>query len=185
VAIRAGEHSQSAFSLALAHEAARALGRAGAAQTLADRARALHTDDRDYALHLEPSAWDFLSPTVSAAWLMARHLPADELAAWLTRAAPTLGKAPLPYSPSVDRDDGKLAHWDGLLWSRAWMLRDLAAALPADDPRRAPLAAAATAHADTAAAALARAAYAGMHWLPTFATLWHTGGIDVAAPPGP
>lgn len=180
-AIRAGEHSQSAFAMTLALISARALGRHAAAGKLADKARALHERDRDYALHLEPSAWDFLSPTLGAAWLLSRCLPAGDFADWLSRAAPTLGQAPLPYAPSTDRDDGKLAHWDGLLWSRAFMLRDLAAHLPPEDSRRRALADEAVAHAAAATHALGRASYAGLHWLPTFATAWATGGLDPVA----
>lgn len=177
VAIRSGEHSQSAFALVLAAEAARALGRDAAAHKILQRGDELHAHDRDCALHLEPSAWDFVSPTLGAAWLMARCRSAAELAAWLDRAAPTLGRQPLPYSPSADRHDGKLAHWDGLLWSRAWMLRDLAAALPAGDDRPAALRESASAHAAAGQRALVGASYAGLHWLPTFATVWHSGGI--------
>ncbi|MBK7538827.1 MAG: DUF2891 family protein [Myxococcales bacterium] len=177
--IRSGEHSQSALAMVLTHEAARALGRAAAAAKLQERALALHLPDRDCALHLEPSAWDFVSPTLGAAWLMSRCVPAEELAAWLDRAAPGLGRHPLPLSPSVNRQDGKLAHWDGLLWSRAWMMRALADALPTTDDRPERLRAAALAHAQAAQLSLEEASYAGLHWLPTFATVWHTGGIEL------
>jgi hypothetical protein len=180
VAIRSGEHSQSAAAMVLAHEAATALGKPERAAVLVERGRALHRDDRDNALHLEPSAWDFVSPTLGSAWLMTRCLPAGELAAWLERAAPTLGRQPLPFSPSADRDDGKLAHWDGLLWSRAWMMRSLASALPAGDERKEPLRRDAEAHAAAAAQSLrTTTSYAGLHWLTTFAAVWHTGGIEV------
>ncbi len=180
VAIRSGEHSQSAAAMVLAHEAAAALGKRDLAATLLERGLALHRADRDCALHLEPSAWDFVSPVLGSAWLMARCLPAAELAGWLERAAPTLGREPLPFSPSADRDDGKLAHWDGLLWSRAWMMRDLAAALPAGDDRVEPLRKDAEAHAVAATAALTTTSYAGTHWLSTFAAVWYTGGIEIA-----
>jgi Protein of unknown function (DUF2891) len=180
VAIRSGEHSQSAAAMVLAHEAAMALGKRELAALLLERGLALHLADRDCALHLEPSAWDFVSPTLGAAWLMSRCLPAGELAAWLQRAAPTLGREPLAFSPSADRDDGKLAHWDGLLWSRAWMMRALAAALPPGDDRVEPLRRDATAHAAAASQSLTTTtSYAGLHWLTTFAAVWHTGGIEI------
>jgi Protein of unknown function (DUF2891) len=179
VANRSGEHAQSAAAMVLCHEAALALGRGELAAALAERGRALHASDRDCALHLEPSAWDFVSPTLGAAWLMIRCLPAPELAQWLERAAPTLGRQPLPFAPSADRHDGKLAHWDGLLWSRAWMMRALASALPVGDDRSAALARDAEAHAAAAATSMAAASYAGMHWLPTYAAVWHTGGIEI------
>ena len=45
------------------------------------------------------------------------------------------------------RSDGKLAHWDGLNLSRAWMLRAIREALPAGgDPRAAALRAAEATH---------------------------------------
>lgn len=180
VAIRSGEHSQSAAAMVLAHEAATALGKPKLAALLVERGLALHQGDRDCALHLEPSAWDFVSPTLGAAWLLTRCLPAAELAGWLERAAPTLGRQPLAFSPSADRDDGKLAHWDGLLWSRAWMMRSVAAALPADDDRVTPLRKDAEAHAAAASHSLrTTTSYAGLHWLTTFAAVWHTGGIEI------
>lgn len=180
VAIRSGEHSQSAAAMVLAHEAARALDRPAMARVLVERGLALHQADRDCALHLEPSAWDFVSPTLGAAWLMSRCLSAAELARWIERAAPTLGREPLAFSPSADQADGKLAHWDGLLWSRAWMMRALAAALPAGDDRVEPLRRDAAAHAAAARHSLiTTTSYAGLHWLTTFAAVWHTGGIEI------
>lgn len=180
VAIRSGEHSQSASAMVLAHEAALALGKEELADALLSRGHELHKADRDCALHLEPSAWDFVSPILGAAWLMSRCLPAAELAIWIERAAPTLGREPLPFSPAADRDDGKLAHWDGLLWSRAWMMRAIAAALPPDDARARHLLRDAEAHATGAAHSLTTTSYAGTHWLSTFAAVWYTGGIEIA-----
>ncbi|MEZ4358976.1 MAG: DUF2891 family protein [Kofleriaceae bacterium] len=179
-AIRSGEHSQSASAMVLAHEAARALGRRDVADALVDHGRRLHRADRAFALHLEPSAWDFMSPSLAAAWLMSRCLPAAELARWLERAAPSLGFQPLSFAPSADRDDGKLAHWDGLLWSRAWMMRAVGLALPPGDPRRDGLERDAEAHAAAALVELERASYAGLHWLATFAAVWHTGGVEIS-----
>jgi hypothetical protein len=182
--IRAGEHSSSAFALALALEWARATGDAGAAVELAAVARAHHDGDRDAPWAYEPSAYDFLSPSLTTAWLMARALDdAGALAAWLDGFAPTLGRS-LALAPPVaaDRADGKLVHWDGLALSRAWMLRELAAALPAADPRVALLAAQASDHGARGLAALDGATYAGTHWLPSFAVYWLTPAASSPAP---
>jgi hypothetical protein len=179
VPIRSGEHSQSATAMVLCHVAAEALGQREHADAFVASGRRLHAADRDYALHLEPSAWDFVSPSLGAAWLMSRCVPADELAHWLDRAAPTLGRHPLPLATATDRSDGKLVHWDGLLWSRAWMMRALADALPQGDDRGAALHRDAHTHAAAAAQSLAAASYAGLHWLPTFAAIWHSGGIEI------
>jgi hypothetical protein len=61
-------------------------------------------------------------------------------------------------------------HLHGLNLSRAWCLRNIGAALPRDDARRASLAAAAERHASAGLqATLAGRDYAGDHWLPSFA----------------
>jgi hypothetical protein len=70
---------------------------------------------------------------------------------------------------TVDRSDGKLVHFDGLNLSRAWMLRRVAASLPAADPRGADLAARADRHLAAGMGGLESADYAGAHWLGSFA----------------
>ena len=57
------------------------------------------------------------------------------------------------------------------------MLRDMAAALPARDPRRKALAAAAEAHRADALPAVTGEHYEGGHWLGTFAVMLETGGV--------
>jgi hypothetical protein len=69
----------------------------------------------------------------------------------------------------TDRTDPKLVHLDGLNLSRAWCLRQLATALPVDDPRRSVLARAAAAHTQAGLVGISSGDYAGEHWLGTFA----------------
>lgn len=164
--IRNGEHTQSMFAIALALDVAAPDERA----RLIAAARRLHERDRDAALHLEPSAYDFLSPSLATAWLMLRALPADDFARWLDRFAPGLGRGATPApAATIDRADGKLVHWDGLNLSRAWMLAAIAGALPPGDARAAELDAAADLHLARGLASLDGATYAGAHWLPSFA----------------
>jgi hypothetical protein len=168
--IRAGEHSQSMFAMALALDAARDTGDAEAEAAHAEAAWRLHGGDRDAPLHFEPSAYDFLSPALATAWLVARVIPAGDFARWLDGFASRLGRGQaLAPVGAVDRVDGKLAHWDGLALSRAWMLDDLADALPPGDERIAPLAASAREHLAVGTAAIDASTYAGRHWLPSFA----------------
>jgi hypothetical protein len=170
--IRAGEHSSAAFAMTLALDWARITGDAAAADVLAQRARVLYAGDRDVAWGFEPSAYDFVSPGLTAAWLMSRVL-GDRFAPWLADYAPTLGRGLVLAPPvAVDRIDGKLVHWDGLALSRAWMLAEIARALPAGDPRVATLVAQADEHGAHGLAALDGATYAGLHWLPSFALYW-------------
>ena len=78
----------------------------------------------------------------------------------------------------TDRTDPQLVHLDGLNLSRAWCMRSVAAALPADDPARAALADSAARHAEAALEHVASGDYAGEHWLASFAVYLLT------APPG-
>lgn len=175
--IRGGEHSQSAFAMGLALDAAGPLGRRELAALVRARARDFYESDRDAPLAYEPSAYDFLSPTLAEADLMRRVLSADAFAIWLHGFCPILDLAPVT---AADRADGKLVHWDGLDLSRAWMLADLAAALPAADPRAAALAARAREHLAAGLPAAFTEHYAGSHWLGTFAVRALTGA---ALPP--
>ena len=167
-AVRAGTHAQSAFGAALALDWARATGAPEIAERIVAAARRLHDADRGPALHLEPSGEDFLSPGLGAAALMARVLSPVELAAWIDRALPEL--ATIAWAPprAADRDDGRLVHLDGLAASRAWMAREIAAALPGGDPRAARLGDLAATHLAAAIAAIETPSYAGGHWLGSF-----------------
>ena len=107
-----------------------------------------------------------------------RHLPRDRFDhVWMFRATPPEGTDWLRPVQPTDRSDGRLAHLDGLNLSRAWMLAELAAALPGGDPRRPALDALAAAHGAAGLAALDDMTYAGSHWLPSFAVYWLTGRL--------
>ena len=172
--VRSGEHSQTAFALALAIDWARGTGAADFEGLFSARVHAFHEGDRKAPLHREPSGQDFLSPSLAEADLMRRVLAPPAFAAWLAEFLPDLpedGSTPW-LSPVVaaDRSDGKLAHFDGLNLSRAWMLEGIAGGLPVDDARRAALLAAADEHARSGLAALTSDPYEVTHWLASFAT---------------
>ena len=169
--IRTGVHPNTAFGLGFALDHARATGDRAFAELIEQRARAYFAHDRDAPVAWEPGGEDFLSPVLVEADLMRRLLSPAELAAWLAAFAPGLAGARHLLEPVEvsDRSDPKLAHLDGLNLSRAWCLRALAAALPEADALRAPLAAAAEAHAHAGLAHVATGDYAGEHWLASFA----------------
>ena len=104
---------------------------------------------------------------------MRRVMNPDEFAKWLGEFLPhipTTAKTDwLPVTVSPDPSDPKLAHLDGLNLSRAWMLEGIVSALPANDPRRPALVAAAEAHRRAGLAAVTGAHHEGGHWLGTFA----------------
>lgn len=154
--IRSGEHSSSAFAMGLALDYARSRSHHRLAEVLERQARAFYLADRDAPLDYEPSAYDFLSPTLAEADLMRRVLPAEEFASWRAAFLPELRYQPVR---PASRSDGKLVHFDGLNLSRAWMLWHLDRAL-------------AEQHGEAGMRWLDGATYMGTHWLPTFTVYW-------------
>ncbi|MBS0333244.1 MAG: DUF2891 domain-containing protein [Proteobacteria bacterium] len=178
--LRTGVHSSTSFAIALAQDYAAAAGDAALTRLLTGKMRAWHLGDRD-APAWEPSGDEFLSPTLMTAACLRRLLPPDEFLIWfrayLPRAAQREPATLFTPATVSDRSDGKIAHLDGLNFSRAWCWRELAAALPLGDP----LASVAEACADQhMAASLPHVAgdYMGEHWLASFALLALLAGED-------
>lgn len=171
--VRVGTHYNTAFALRLTLDYAEGAGDAALAARCRERAMLWHAADRDCQAW-EPSQDEFLSPTLMEAALMRRVMGAETFAGWFDAFLPRLARrepAALFQPASVsDRSDGKIAHLDGLNLSRAWCWREIAAALPADDPRRAIALEAADGHLD-AALPHVTGDYMGEHWLASFALL--------------
>jgi hypothetical protein len=170
--IRTGVHSSTAFALRLAADFAESADAALYA-LIREQALGWYSADVD-ARAWEPSQDDFLSPTLMEAECMRRFMAPDAFRAWFARFLPDAAQerpttlfAPVRVS---DRSDGKIAHLDGLNFSRAWCWRAIAHALGDDEPVSSVARAAAERH---IAASLPHVAgdYMGEHWLATFALL--------------
>jgi len=176
--IRTGVHPNIAFALGEALHYARVAGDKDLEDLVTHRAREYYGRDRACPLGYEPSGEDFFSPCLEEADLMRRVMPGAEFSRWLGLFLPSLaaGRA-FPLSPAVvtDRTDPRLVHLDGLNLTRAWTLSGIAAALPARDPRRAPLLRASQAHAKAGLARVSSGNYEGEHWLASFAVYLETG----------
>src|SRR5437588_13087383 len=101
--------------------------------------------------------------------LMRRIMNKSEFARWFHRFLSGLA-ANQPKSlvqPAIvtDRSDPTLVHLDGLNLSRAWCMRSIAAALPANDPARRILIKSAAAHAQAALPYISSGNYEGEYWL--------------------
>jgi hypothetical protein len=179
--LRTGVHSSTSFAIALAQDYAAAVDNAALTALLAQKMRAWHLADRD-APAWEPSGDEFLSATLMTAACLQRLLPPAEFQAWfrdyLPRAAERQPATLFTPATVSDRSDGKIAHLDGLNFSRAWCWRELAATLPPDDALAGVARAAAEAH---MAASLPHVAgdYMGEHWLASFALLALTAGETI------
>jgi Protein of unknown function (DUF2891) len=171
--IRIGEHNQTAFSLGLLIDAARANGDKDFEALLVRKTKDFYLNDRNCPLDYEPSGEDFLSPCIAEADVMRRVLSADAFEKWLTAFLPPIPRdgstAWLKPAISTDPSDPKLAHLDGLNVSRAWMLEGIASALPSTDKRLPSIRAAAMQHRTKGLAAVTGEHYEGGHWLGSFA----------------
>jgi hypothetical protein len=171
--IRTGVHPNTAFGLAFAHDYARAVGDTRLRGLVEERARSYFGEDSDAPARWEPSGADFFSPSLVEADLMRRMLPPSEFRAWFARFLPgaARGEPKGLFTPATvtDRTDPQLVHLDGLNLGRAWCMRSVAEALPADDPAGLVLTSSAARHAGSALVHVASGDYAGEHWLASFA----------------
>ncbi len=171
--LRAGTHGNTAFALALTADYARACGDVELLELMRARVTDWFTGDRD-AQAWEPSGDDFLSPTLIAAECLRRLVGAEVFSAWLDAYLPRIsqGEPGSLFQPAVvsDPTDGKIAHLDGLNFSRAWCWRSLAVTLAAGDPRRGIMLDAADRHIAASLPAVS-GDYMGEHWLASFAVL--------------
>ena len=171
--VRVGTHYNTAFALRLTLDYADEVGDADLAALCRGRALLWHSVDHDCQAW-EPSQDEFLSPALMQAAVMRRVMAPDAFAAWFDAFLPGLDRrepATLFQPAGVsDRSDGKIAHLDGLNLSRAWCWREIASALPSNDPRRVIALYAAGTHLD-AALPHVTGDYMGEHWLASFALL--------------
>jgi hypothetical protein len=176
--VRYGVHENSAFGMsrALDHAHDRAsTGDRALLDAITAKAYAWYGADTLYPASWEPSGFDFLSPALAEAELMARILPAGEFGGWLSIFLPGIvgGEPATLFTPAVvsDVSDGQIAHLHGLNASRAWCWRRIAESLPADDPRIRSAEAAARDHARAALPHVVGDDYMVEHWLACYAVL--------------
>jgi hypothetical protein len=176
--VRTGLHANSSFGLSRALPYARMLagsGRPSLAAAIEDATRRWYAADAGYPAAWEPSGHDFLSPALAEAELMARLMPPDEFAGWLSAFLPGLA-AGVPaslFTPAVvsDSSDGQIAHLHGLNLSRAWCWRRLAETLAPGDPRIPACLDASRRHAEASLSHVVGDDYMVTHWLAAYAVL--------------
>lgn len=166
--IRTGEHPNTAFGLAMAHDYAVTTGAEAFRQDIEAAARRFYVDDQRCPLNWEPSGYDFLSPCLEEVDLMRRVLPVGEFHPWFQAFLPQFFDPhfQLEVGRVGDRNDGKLVHLDGLNFSRAWVIRGLADQYPNEYGH---LIGVATQHVEYSLPNLVGDSYDGGHWLGSFA----------------
>ena len=166
-AIRVGEHSNTAFGMAFAHDYAVHSQNNDFKNSIESRARDFYLKDSDCPISWEPSGYDFLSPCLEEVDIMRRILPETAFHNWIKEFLPGIesGTLDIEIGKVSDRTDGKLVHIDGLNLSRAWVLYGLAAQYP----QYSNLTETADAHITNTLPNLVADDYAGGHWLGSFA----------------
>jgi Protein of unknown function (DUF2891) len=178
--MRTGTHNQTAFSIGLMLDYARACDNLTFESLLVVTAKKFYLQDRNAPLAYDLGGEDFLSPALGEADLMRRVLAPKPFARWLSKFLPQIprGSAKKQWMTPVrtpDRADGRLAHLDGLNISRAWMLEGIASGLPPGDARIPALLRAAGAHRSAGLRALSSDRYELTHWLGAYAVYLETG----------
>lgn len=161
--IRGGTHANSAFSMARAYQWAEKEDPA-LLSSIRNAARRYYQSDRNYPVHYEPSANDFLSPALTEIDIMHKVLPEEDFSSWFSAFLPDAGPLLEPV-PVACHDDGQGTHLNGLNLYRAGMLRSLA---PWWGNRATE---AAEAHLDVALPQVLGAGWMAEHWLAAFAVL--------------
>jgi hypothetical protein len=165
--IRVGEHTNIAFGMSFAYDYAKKYN-IGLAQKIEGKAKEYFLNDRDCPLTWEPGGFDFLSPCLQEAALMQKVLPEKKFQKWLKMFLPGFEKNPEKYlqpAEVTDRSDGKLAHLDGLNFSRAWCLFEMGNSL--ENKKMIELG---IRHFNYSYEKMDSGEYAGAHWLASFAT---------------
>ncbi len=174
VPIRTGEHSQTAFAMGLIHDWAKTVDDPSIMALMESTAMRFHSHEQNAEVQREPSAYDFLSPSLAVADLLRRVLPPSEFGKWLQGFYPS--GADFTPVRTVSLADGKLAHFAGLNFSRAWMMAGIAAGLPEADPRMADWQRLALEHFQQGLDVIDSEEYAVTHWIGSFVIYALTGG---------
>lgn len=165
--LRSGEHINTAFGMSFAYDYAKKVDNQKIKVLIEEKAKLLYLNDKNANLSFEPSAYDFLSPSLEEVNLMRRVLTKDQFMQWLAKFLPEMFKPDFDIEPQkvIDREDGKLVHMDGLNLSRAWCLY----AISRVDPKLGHLKILADKHLEASLDKIIDGSYAGEHWLASFA----------------
>lgn len=166
--IRVGTHTNTAFGMSLAWQYAASIKYLPLQDSIMKNAIRLFGNDKDCPFAYEPNGTDFLSPCMEEIRIMEYSLGTKGFLSWLKNFAPQLFKKNFTWEPGKvsDRTDGHLVHLDGLNFSRAWNLYELARLYP---KRLGHLKVLADAHMSYSFPAITDGNYEGEHWLASFA----------------
>ena len=164
---RTGAHFNTAFPLSLAWDWTQITQNEHFSDLIRTKAQRFYLDDRNYPLHIEPLAYDTISPGLAEADLMRRILAPTQFTDWFTDFLPQTTDLWEPMQITNPKDYMQ-SHFRGLNLSRAWMMEGIIPSL-SDDSRIDVLQAAAALHRHFGLIDAVSDHYSSSHWLGTFA----------------
>ncbi|HRN46432.1 MAG TPA: DUF2891 domain-containing protein [Niabella sp.] len=167
---RTGVHPNTAFGLCFAYDWATTIGDVAFAKEIKEKAKYFYLNNKNIPAYLEPDGSDFFSPSLLAADLMQRVLPRNRFLNWFNQYYDSKSIKRICEMPTVsDRNDYQIVHLDGLSFSRAWCMKSIAHALPANHQYRKLFEQTAGKFLNYSLPKIFDGGYGGEHWLASFA----------------
>ena len=170
--LRPGTHANTAFSFSLMIEYAQLADDKALFNKIKDYSIKHFLGDTNCPVGYEPSGTDFLSPCLAEAGLMASLLDNSEFNEWLYNFFPSFDEksfSNIIKTPEVlDPMDPGIGHLIGLMFHRAWTLKDIATKLN-NKTDKILFQTIAKNHSERGYDIMFKSGYGGEHWLATFA----------------
>tara|TARA_A100001011_G_scaffold396201_1_gene493440 strand:- start:280 stop:1332 length:1053 start_codon:yes stop_codon:yes gene_type:complete len=170
--LRPGTHANTAFSFSLMIEYAKIANDEALFNKIKSYSVENFLGDSNCPVGYEPSGTDFLSPCLAEAGLMSLILDNREFNKWLYKFFPSFEKSNFSNiinPPEVlDPTDPGIGHLIGLMFHRAWTLKDIASKLDSGSDKKF-LQKIAKKHSQEGYNIMFKSGYGGEHWLATFA----------------
>ena len=170
--LRPGTHANTAFSFSLMIEYAQIADDKALFNKIKDFSIKNFLGDINCPVNYEPSGTDFISPCLAEAGLMSLLLNNSEFNKWLYKFFPSFDKrnfGSIINPPEVlDPKDPGIGHLIGLMFHRAWTLKDIAEKLDSKTDKKL-FKSIAKKHSKKGYDIMFESGYGGEHWLATFA----------------
>ncbi len=176
--LRPGTHANTAFSFGLMTEYAMDMDDTELLDAMKAFSRKHFVSDKNCPTAYEPSGTDFISPCLAEAAVMTKLMDQETYSNWFEAFLPTLGSSEFSTiaTPPVvlDKEDPGIGHLIGLMFQRAWCLKQIAAMFDDTDPRKTSFLNIADKHIRQGESIMFESGYGGAHWLATFAIYAYT-----------
>tara|TARA_B100000614_G_C14551011_1_gene493963 strand:+ start:50 stop:1144 length:1095 start_codon:yes stop_codon:yes gene_type:complete len=170
--LRPGTHANTAFSFSLMIEYSKVANDNLLFNKIKEYSIKNFLGDINCPVQYEPSGTDFLSPCLAEAALMSQILEKREFNEWLYKFLPSFDESSfgnIINPPEVlDPEDPGIGHLIGLMFHRAWTLKDIAINLEKNSDKNLLLQIAKN-HSEEGYNIMFESGYGGEHWLATFA----------------